>query len=104
MGGRVCQAGPGPQGTCRGQLKGHQGAQCPATLVGWVVWFLSHTKESDPGRKSIILFYNILFFPSFPGPSLHGLIHLSGFLMGITLPHGTISPRRAGPRQSPSPL
>ena len=35
-------------GDMQGTAQGYQGTQCPATLVGWV-WFLSHTKESDPG-------------------------------------------------------
>lgn len=48
---------------------------------------------------SFIAFYFLL---PFLVPVCNGLIHLSGFLMGIVLPHGTISPRRARPRQSPS--
>ena len=69
-------------GDMQGTAQWYQGAQCPTTLVGWVVWFLSHTKESDPGRKSIILFYNIVFFPSFPCPSLQWFNSFVWFLDG----------------------
>lgn len=78
-------------GGCAKQGLGHRrhagdssrvpGTQCPATLVGWM-WFLSHTKESDLGRKSIILFYNILFLPSFPCPSLQRFNSFVWFLDG----------------------